>query len=72
MVVSDPEGSFDASSRLTPASDILLLAAGSGKCHNQTSVAHAGFMTSPDIAHGRINVASLTGNKPSHIKIRIT
>lgn len=31
VVVSDPEGTFDAANRLAPASDILLLAAGSGK-----------------------------------------
>lgn len=31
VVVSDPEGTFDAPNRLAPASDILLLAAGSGK-----------------------------------------
>lgn len=31
VTISDPEGTFDASSKLTPASDILLLAAGSGR-----------------------------------------
>lgn len=31
VLLSDPEGTFDAVSKLTPATDVLLIAAGSGQ-----------------------------------------
>lgn len=31
VMLSDPEGTFDAFSKLTPTSDVLLIAAGSGQ-----------------------------------------
>ena len=44
VMVSDPEGTFDAQSRLTATSDILLIAAGSGKhfaLHDLTHPIHS-------------------------------